>query len=81
MRCVDYGDIVQGSEKAWIEVRRKDTEQVMEREVLIEGRDYEIDAIQGRIILRKYKLSRRLRAYPVKIWFSTDILDLMKFFK
>ncbi len=46
-------DIVQGSEKAWIEVRRKDTEQVMEREVLIEGRDYEIDAIQGRIILRR----------------------------
>jgi outer membrane protein OmpA-like peptidoglycan-associated protein len=46
-------DIVQGSEKAWIEVRRKDTEQVVEREILVEGRDYEIDAIQGRMILRR----------------------------
>ncbi len=46
-------DIVQGSEKVWIEVRRRDTEQVVERMVLIEGRDYEIDAIQGRIILRR----------------------------
>jgi len=46
-------DIVQGSEKVWIEVRRRDTEQVVERAVLIEGRDYEIDAIQGRIILRR----------------------------
>ncbi|MCZ6774351.1 MAG: hypothetical protein O7G83_20530, partial [Proteobacteria bacterium] len=46
-------DIVQGSEKVWIEVRRRDTEQVVERAVLIEGRDYEIDAIQGRMILRR----------------------------
>ncbi|MDH3620168.1 MAG: hypothetical protein OER91_04710 [Gammaproteobacteria bacterium] len=46
-------DIVQGSEKIWVEVRRRDTEQVVERAALIEGRDYEIDAIQGRIILRR----------------------------
>ncbi|NND70414.1 MAG: hypothetical protein HKN43_02440, partial [Rhodothermales bacterium] len=46
-------DIVQGSEKVWVEVRRRDTNQVLEREVLIEGRDYEIDALQGRIILRR----------------------------
>ena len=46
-------DIVQGSEKVWVEVRRRDTEQVVERTILLEGRDYEIDAIQGRIILRR----------------------------
>lgn len=48
-----HTDIVQGSEKAWIEVRRRDTQQVVEREILVEGRDYEIDAIQGRIILSR----------------------------
>ena len=46
-----HTDVVQGSEKVWIEVRRRDTEQVVEREILIEGRDYEVDAIQGRILL------------------------------
>jgi len=46
-------DIVQGSEKVWIEVRRRDTEQVIETETLLQGRDYEIDAIQGRIILSR----------------------------
>jgi outer membrane protein OmpA-like peptidoglycan-associated protein len=44
-------DIVMGSEKAWIEVRRRDSQQVVEKQVLIEGRDYEVDALQGRIIL------------------------------
>ncbi len=47
-----HTDIVQGSEKVWIEVRQRDTEQVVERQDLVEGADYEIDAIQGRIILR-----------------------------
>lgn len=46
-------DIVQGSEKVWIEVRRRDTEQVVERQILLEGRDYEVDDLQGRIILRR----------------------------
>ena len=46
-------DIVQGSEKVWIEVRRRDTESVVEREILLQGRDYEVDAIQGRIILSR----------------------------
>ena len=48
-----HTDIVQGSEKVWIEVRRRDTEQVLDREVLYEGRDYEVDALQGRIILAR----------------------------
>ena len=48
-----HTDIVQGSEKVWIEVRRRDSEQVLEREILLEGRDYEIDDLQGRIILAR----------------------------
>ncbi len=48
-----HTDIVQGSEKVWIEVRRRDSEQVLDREVLEEGRDYEVDALQGRIILSR----------------------------
>ncbi|MFK7913597.1 MAG: hypothetical protein AB8B93_06755, partial [Pseudomonadales bacterium] len=45
--------IVEGSEKVWIEVRRRDSEVVLDRQVLIEGRDYEVDALQGRIILAR----------------------------
>jgi outer membrane protein OmpA-like peptidoglycan-associated protein len=50
---LQHTDVVEGSEKVWIEVRRRDTEQVVEREILLEGRDYDVDAIQGRIILRR----------------------------
>ena len=46
-------DIVQGSEKVYVEVRRRDSTQVLDREILVEGRDYEVDAIQGRIILAR----------------------------
>lgn len=46
-------DIVQGSEKVYVEVRRRDSTQVLDREILKEGRDYEVDAIQGRIILAR----------------------------
>jgi len=46
-------DIVQGSEKVYVEVRRRDSTQVLDREILYEGRDYEIDAVQGRIILAR----------------------------
>ena len=45
--------VVEGSEKVWVEVRRRDTEQVVEREVLLHGRDYEVDPLQGRILLRR----------------------------
>lgn len=48
-----HTDIVQGSEKVWIEVRRRDSEQVLEREILVEGRDYEVDDLQGRLILAR----------------------------
>ena len=47
-----HTDVVEGSEKVWVEVRQRDTQQVVERQDFIEGRDYEVDALQGRIILR-----------------------------
>ncbi len=47
-----HTDIVMGSEKVWVEVRRRDTEQVEEREILLPGRDYEVDPLQGRILLQ-----------------------------
>ena len=48
-----HADVVQGSEKVWMEVRQRDTRQVIERREYVEGLDYEIDALQGRIILRQ----------------------------
>ena len=46
-------DIVVGSEKVWVEVRQRGSERVVESIVLQEGRDYEIDDFQGRIILTR----------------------------
>ncbi len=46
-------DIVQGSEKLWVEVRDRDSSRVIENITLERGRDYEIDEIQGRIILTR----------------------------
>jgi len=46
-------DVVQGSEKVWVEVRRRDTEQIVENIALEHGRDFDIDYIQGRIILTR----------------------------
>ncbi|MFK7816797.1 MAG: OmpA family protein [Gammaproteobacteria bacterium] len=46
-------DVVQGSEKIWVEVRARDSEQVVENITLEHGRDYDIDYIQGRIILTR----------------------------
>ena len=48
-----HTDIVMGSDKVWVEVRQRDTAQVLERQDYIAGRDYEIDALQGRIILSR----------------------------
>ena len=50
-------DIVNGSEKVWVEVRQADTTRVVERIPLVLGRDYDIDNFQGRIILRRPLLS------------------------
>ncbi len=46
-------DIVAGSDKLWIEIREKDSIQVLERYALRSGVDYEIDYFQGRIILNQ----------------------------
>ena len=48
-----HTDIVLGSEKVWVEIRQRDTAQVLERQDYITGRDYEVDALQGRIILNR----------------------------
>ena len=46
-------DIVRGSEKVWVEVRRRDTLVVIEQIILQPGQDYEFDHIQGRILLNR----------------------------
>ncbi|MDH3985921.1 MAG: OmpA family protein [Gammaproteobacteria bacterium] len=46
-------DIVQGSEKVWVEVRERDTNRVLENITLQHGSDYQVDDIQGRIILNR----------------------------
>ena len=50
-------DIVNGSEKVWVEVRQADTTRIIERVPLVQGRDYDIDNFQGRIILRRPLIS------------------------
>ena len=46
-------DIVDGSEKVWIEVRERGSDRAVRTIVMEEGRDYEIDDFQGRIILHR----------------------------
>ena len=57
-------DIVLGSEKVWVEVRRNNSEQVVQRLPLQRGRDYEIDEFQGRIILTRPLLSISTQTGP-----------------
>ena len=46
-------DIVDGSEKVWVEIRQRNSERAVQKIILEEGRDYEIDDFQGRIILHR----------------------------
>ncbi len=48
-----HRDILQGSEKVWVEVIERNSERVAEKIALLRGQDYEIDEIQGRIILTR----------------------------
>ncbi len=48
-----HQDITQGSERVWVEVRDKDSRLVIERKQLTPAQDYEINNIQGRILLRE----------------------------
>ena len=57
-------DIVDGSEKVWVEVRDEDSERVLETVVMEEGRDYQIDDFQGRIILNRPLLQIVKQSYP-----------------
>jgi hypothetical protein len=59
-------DIVLGSEQLRIEVRRRGSQQLEERRVLVAGTDYELDPLQGRILLSQPLLqSVRERRNPV----------------
>ncbi|MEB8433704.1 hypothetical protein OO007_15805 [Cocleimonas sp. KMM 6892] len=57
-------DIVVGSEKVWVEVRDRNSERAIETIVMEEGRDYEIDDYQGRIILHRPLLQIAEQASP-----------------
>ena len=57
-------DLVDGSEKVWIEVRERNGDRVVEQVVMVEGRDYEIDDFQGRIILHRPLLQIAEQANP-----------------
>ncbi len=45
--------VVPGSDKAWVEIRQRDTGRVIERRTLVRGADYEIDERHGRMILAR----------------------------
>ena len=57
-------DIVVGSEKLSVEIRDRETGRVINREPLVEGRDYDVDHIQGRIILNQPLLTVGNRIAP-----------------
>ncbi len=46
-------DIVEGSEKVWVEIRERNSQRVAQKIIMMRGRDYEIDELQGRIILTR----------------------------
>ncbi|MCK6437676.1 OmpA family protein [Rivihabitans pingtungensis] len=48
-----HQDITQGSERVWVEVRDPDSGLVLERRQLTAGADYEVNYLQGRILLRE----------------------------
>jgi len=48
-----HKEILQGSEKVWVEVQERNSQRVAQKIELQRGRDYEIDEIQGRIILTR----------------------------
>jgi hypothetical protein len=50
---LQHTDVVEGSEKVWVEIRDRDSDRVLENVTLERYRDYEIDERHGRIILRR----------------------------
>ncbi|HEX2768944.1 MAG TPA: flagellar motor protein MotB, partial [Geobacteraceae bacterium] len=47
-----YQDITVGSEKVWVEVRDKDSGMILERKQMVPAQDYDLNSIQGRLLLR-----------------------------
>ncbi|MGE0386467.1 MAG: OmpA family protein [Gammaproteobacteria bacterium] len=45
-------DLTEGSERAWVEIRDRDTDFVIERRPLAPAQDYDVNYLQGRILLR-----------------------------
>ncbi|RQW88898.1 MAG: OmpA family protein [Geobacter sp.] len=45
-------DITRGSEQVWVEVRDRDSGLVLERKQLVSSQDFDIDYLQGRVMLR-----------------------------
>ncbi len=56
-----HTDILPGSEKITLELRDRDSNRVVETLVMVRGQDYEIDEIQGRIILSRPLMQIRSR--------------------
>lgn len=46
-------DITPGSERVWIEIRDKDSGLVLKSQQLVAVQDYEVNSLQGRVILRE----------------------------
>ncbi|MDI9857409.1 OmpA family protein [Comamonas sp. 17RB] len=46
-----HQDVTVGSERVWVEVRDRDSGMVIERRQLAAGQDYEVNYLQGRILL------------------------------
>lgn len=49
---LNHLDITQGSEQIWVEIRDKDSQIVLDRRQLAPAQDYDINYLQGRLVLR-----------------------------
>ncbi|TBR39451.1 MULTISPECIES: OmpA family protein [Dyella] len=45
-------DITTGSERVWVEIRDRDSGLVLQRTLLVPGSDYDLNYLQGRVLLR-----------------------------
>ncbi len=59
-----HTDIAPGSEKVRVEVRDRDSQRVVQNNTLEQGADYDIDELQGRIILTRPLLQVARQAAP-----------------
>lgn len=46
-----HQDVSRGAEKVWLEIRDRDSGMVLQRRALIPGSEYEVDYLQGRVLL------------------------------